>query len=37
MAQYKGNKSQASRVLGISRQGLLKKIERYGLTDLGDD
>jgi len=37
MAQYKGNKSQASRMLGISRQGLLKKIERYGLTDLGDD
>lgn len=37
MAQYKGNKSQASRVLGVSRQGLLKKIERYGLTDLGDD
>lgn len=37
MTQYKGNKSQASRALGISRQGLLKKIERYALTDLGDD
>ena len=37
MAQYNGNKSQASRALGISRQGLLKKIERYALTDLGDD
>lgn len=26
-----GNRSQAARVLGLSRQGLLKKIERYGL------
>jgi len=26
------NKSQAARVLGLSRQGLLKKLRRYGLT-----
>ncbi len=26
-----GNRSQAARLLGLSRQGLLKKIERYGL------
>jgi DNA-binding NtrC family response regulator len=25
------NKSQAARVLGLSRQGLLKKLRRYGL------
>jgi transcriptional regulator with PAS, ATPase and Fis domain len=28
----RGNKSQAARVLGLSRQGLLKKLRRYGLT-----
>jgi two-component system response regulator HupR/HoxA len=28
------NKSRAARVLGLSRQGLLKKLRRYGLTDL---
>jgi DNA-binding NtrC family response regulator len=27
-----GNKSQAARALGLSRQGLLKKLRRYGLT-----
>jgi two-component system, NtrC family, response regulator AtoC len=27
-----GNKSQAARLLGLSRQGLLKKIDRYQLT-----
>ena len=30
-----GNKSRAARALGLSRQGLLKKLRRYGLT--GDD
>jgi transcriptional regulator with GAF, ATPase, and Fis domain len=29
------NKSRAARALGLSRQGLLKKLRRYGLTDLG--
>ena len=29
------NRSQAARVLGLSRQGLLKKIERYGLQQMG--
>ncbi len=29
----RGNKSQAARVLGLSRQGLLKKLRRYGLTE----
>jgi DNA-binding NtrC family response regulator len=28
------NKSRAARVLGLSRQGLLKKLRRYGLVDL---
>ncbi len=28
------NKSRAARALGLSRQGLLKKLRRYGLTDL---
>ncbi len=28
----RGNKSQAARALGLSRQGLLKKLRRYGLT-----
>lgn len=32
MAQSKGNKSQAARLLGLSRQGLLKKIDRYQLS-----
>lgn len=31
--QTGGNKSHAARLLGLSRQGLLKKIERYRLTD----
>lgn len=35
LTQSHGNRSQAARLLGLSRQGLLKKIERYGLTDLG--
>jgi transcriptional regulator with PAS, ATPase and Fis domain len=29
------NKSRAARVLGLSRQGLLKKLRRYGLNDGG--
>lgn len=28
------NKSRAARALGLSRQGLLKKLRRYGLLDL---
>ena len=28
-----GNKTQAARALGLSRQGLLKKLRRYGLRD----
>jgi two-component system NtrC family response regulator len=28
----RGNKTQAARALGLSRQGLLKKLRRYGLT-----
>lgn len=32
LAQTEGNKSQAARLLGLSRQGLLKKIDRYRLS-----
>ena len=32
LARTRGNKSQAARVLGLSRQGLLKKLRRYGLA-----
>jgi len=32
LGQSGGNKSQAARLLGLSRQGLLKKIDRYQLT-----
>jgi len=35
LQQSQGNRSQAARALGLSRQGLLKKIERYGLLDVG--
>src|SRR5206468_635065 len=31
LEQSRGNKSQAARALGLSRQGLLKKLRRYGL------
>ena len=31
LARTRGNKSQAARLLGLSRQGLLKKLRRYGL------
>ncbi|WKE65227.1 sigma-54 dependent transcriptional regulator [Gallaecimonas kandeliae] len=31
LAQHQGNRSAAARQLGLSRQGLLKKLERYGL------
>jgi transcriptional regulator with GAF, ATPase, and Fis domain len=31
-----GNKSRAARSLGLSRQGLLKKLRRYGLLAAGD-
>lgn len=33
LARSRWNKSQAARALGLSRQGLLKKLRRYGLTD----
>jgi len=29
-----GRKAAAARRLGLSRQGLYKKIQRYGMTDL---
>jgi transcriptional regulator with GAF, ATPase, and Fis domain len=32
LERSRGNKSQAARSLGLSRQGLLKKLRRYGLT-----
>ncbi|HET7225137.1 MAG TPA: sigma 54-interacting transcriptional regulator [Candidatus Eisenbacteria bacterium] len=32
LARTRGNKSQAARSLGLSRQGLLKKLRRFGLT-----
>jgi transcriptional regulator with PAS, ATPase and Fis domain len=32
LQRTQGNKSQAARVLGLSRQGLLKKLRRYGFT-----
>ncbi|MDO6749714.1 helix-turn-helix domain-containing protein, partial [Gilvimarinus sp. 1_MG-2023] len=31
LLQCSGNRTRAARQLGISRQGLIKKIERYGL------
>jgi DNA-binding NtrC family response regulator len=31
LERARGNKSRAARVLGLSRQGLLKKLRRYGL------
>lgn len=31
LAQYEHNRTHAAQALGLSRQGLLKKIERYGL------
>jgi len=36
LRRTRGNKSQAARVLGLSRQGLLKKLRRYGLTPAED-
>jgi DNA-binding NtrC family response regulator len=32
LARSRGNRSQAARSLGLSRQGLLKKLRRYGLS-----
>ncbi len=32
LARTRGNKSRAARALGLSRQGLLKKLRRYGLA-----
>ncbi len=31
MAQTSGNQVQAARILGISREGLRKKMDRFGL------
>jgi len=33
LERTRGNKSRAARALGLSRQGLLKKLKRYGLGD----
>lgn len=33
----RGNKTQAARALGLSRQGLLKKLRRYGLLEHAED
>jgi len=32
LAQHRGNRSHAADALGLSRQGLLRKMERYGLS-----
>ena len=32
LKRTQGNKTQAARALGLSRQGLLKKLRRYGLA-----
>ncbi|MCA8923285.1 MAG: sigma 54-interacting transcriptional regulator [Planctomycetes bacterium] len=39
LAESKGNKTHAAKVLGLSRRGLLKKLERYRADgiDLGDE
>ena len=37
LARTRGNKSRAARALGLSRQGLLKKLRRYGLLALAAD
>jgi two-component system response regulator HupR/HoxA len=34
LTRTRGNKTRAARALGLSRQGLLKKLRRYGLHDL---
>ncbi len=36
LARSRGNKSRAARSLGLSRQGLLKKLRRYGLLDVSE-
>ena len=37
LARTNWNKSKTARRLGLSRQGLLKKIKRYGITPSPDD
>jgi transcriptional regulator of acetoin/glycerol metabolism len=37
LAKNNWNKSQSARELGLSRQGLLKKIKRYGITPESED
>ncbi|MFQ5510731.1 MAG: sigma-54 interaction domain-containing protein [Candidatus Krumholzibacteriia bacterium] len=37
LTQTNWNKSESARQLGLSRQGLLKKIKRYGITNEPDD
>ena len=32
LEKTRGNKQKASEILGITRQGLIKKIKRYGLS-----
>jgi Nif-specific regulatory protein len=34
LERARGNKSEAARVLGLSRQGLLKKLRRFGMLDV---
>ncbi|WP_230400370.1 sigma-54-dependent transcriptional regulator [Zooshikella ganghwensis] len=34
LQQVQGNRTHAARKLGLSRQGLLKKMERYGIQDI---
>jgi DNA-binding NtrC family response regulator len=36
LARTRGNKTRAARALGLSRQGLLKKLRRYGLHGHAD-
>ena len=37
LARTRGNKTRAARSLGLSRQGLLKKLRRFGMLDALDD
>ena len=32
LRRYKGNKTKAAKYLGLSRRGLLNKIQRYNIT-----
>jgi two-component system NtrC family response regulator len=37
LTRTRGNKTRAARSLGLSRQGLLKKLRRFGMLDALDD